>query len=391
MVIALEAGLNIESMRGIDYYIANVIEALSEVDAKNRYIVFSYFYRDYERKRIRLPQPRKPNFELCARRWPERLVHALEYGWGLPLIESLGLAGQDVAVYHAVGGGRLPHLRRAKGVVTFFDLSNEAFPKEGLPDPGKRISDPFTCDVARRADAIIATGDYTKRDLIRYYAIPDEKIEVIPTGVNIKVFRPVEDTGELKRIRERYALPESYFMLIGPYVPPRRTNAETTLKAFAEMKGAGETAGHKLVFVGSRGPELEGLLSRAGELGLGQDVHATGYVALDELPVLYGLSTAVVHPTSVEGFGYGLEVLASGATFVTSDLPGVLEAVGDAALTVPPKNAARLREAMRSVIAKPDVRRDLRRKGLERSARFAYPKIAERIMAVYERLGAGRE
>ena len=382
--IVLEVGLNADAMRGIDYYIANVVNALAGIDRVNRYAVFSYFFRDYRRKRARLPLPEGPNFEALVRRFPERWVRLVDRRWGLPLVQSVLLGGRRPDVYHVVGGGSLPHLSGPKSVVTFFDLAEEAFPHDGSrPEPGRRIHAPATFDIARRADCLLATGEYTKRDLMRYYGIPEGKIAVIPTGVNDQVFRPVRDPAALNRARERYRLPERYLMMIGPYQPPRRNNADVVFQAFAEMRRSGAAGGCRLVLVG-RGAEP--LREAAARLGLADAVQATGFVELADLPAIYALSSGVVHPTSVEGFGYGLEVLACGAALITSDLPGVVEAVADAALTVPPRAVEPLRQAMADLLGKPGLKEELVRRGLERAAGFSYQRVAERILGLYERL-----
>jgi glycosyltransferase involved in cell wall biosynthesis len=381
--VVLEAGLNADAKRGIDYYIENVVFALAEADRENRYTVFSYFFRDYARKRARLPAPAAPNFELAARRFPESLVRALEERRGIPLVEPL-LLGRRADVYHAVGGGRLPRLRRAKGVLTFFDLADETRAPD--KDPGRKISAPALLDAARRADRIVATGEQTKKNLMLYYGLPEAKIAVIPTGVNRRVFRPVEDARVVEHVRRRYGLPERHLMLIGPFVPPQRNNAEAVLKAFAAVRARGAAGDCALSLVGARGPGLDAVLARARALGLEDRTIATGYAALEDLPALYGSALALVHPTSAEGFGFGLEAMACGVPFVTSNLPGVVEAVGDAALTVPPADEARLAEALEAVLARPALRAELRAKGLARAAGFPYSMVAGKLLAVYESL-----
>lgn len=388
--IVLETGLNADFKRGIDYYVDNVVDGLAEVDRANEYTLFSYFWRDHARKAARLPHPANPNFRMAYRRFPESLVMKLDLERGWPLVERGLLAARRFDVYHMLSSGRLPHVRGAKTAVTFFDLVVEAHPLDGsAPDPGRRIADPYTCEYARRADCLVATGEQTKKDLMRFYGIPEEKIAVIPTGVNQKVFRVVDDAAELSRARARYRLPERYLMVIGPYVPAKRTNAASTLRAYAALHRAGKTAGHKLVFVGAPNPHLDELMALAEELGVRGECATTGYVALEDLAAVYALSGGVVHPTSIEGFGYGLEVLACGAPLITSNLSGVLEAVGGIALTVTPDDVPALERAMSDLISKPELRREMREKGLEKAARYSYTVIAERLIALYGRLARG--
>lgn len=388
--VAIEVGLNADFKRGIDYYVDNVVEGLSEVDRRNRYTLFSYFFRDHARKSARMPHPSNPNFETLYRRFPESLVTALDLKRGVPVVEQGLLGGRRFDVYHALSGGRLPHVRGAKTVVTFFDLMVETKPASGgAPDPGNRVSDPETFDYATRADCLVATGETAKKELMRYYAIPEEKIAVIPTGVNAKVFFEVSDPARRASARSRYGLPERYLMVIGPYVPAHRTNAESTLRAFANLHRAGRAEGRSLLFVGTPNDHLRKLLELAEELGVRGQCATTGYVALEDLAAVYSLSDGVVHPTSVEGFGFGLEVLACGAPFITSNLPGVLESVGGIALAVTPNDVPALENAMRELISRPELRREMREKGLARAARYSYVGIAERFVALYERLAAG--
>lgn len=385
--IVLELGLNADAKRGIDYYIENVVNALADLDGTNRYTLFAYFFRDYDRKRARLPLPDKPNFRKLIRRFPESIVRRVERGWKLPLIERLLLDGPPPDIYHVVGGGSLPILSMAKGITTFFDVSVEAFPPDGSqPAPGRKIWDAYNYDIAKRADCIIATGEYTRRDLKRFYDIPPEKVEIITTGVDLRIFHPIEDRARLERAAALYRLPPRFFMIIGPYVPPRRTNASFTLQAFARLKKRGLTKGVSLVLAGSPHPNLDALLEEARGLGLAEEVHATGYLPAEDLVAVYNLALAVVHPTSVEGFGFGNEVMACGTPFVTSDLPGVVEAVADAALTVPPCDADALEKALGRLLQEPGLPAELRRRGLERARNYAYPVIGRRILKLYSRL-----
>ncbi len=384
--VALEVGLNADVKRGIDYYTENMIRGIAEVDNSNRYTVFSYFFRDYARKCERLYVPNQPNFERLFRKFPDSIVDTWDVGWGVPVVEPLLLRGRRFSVYHMLSGGRLPHIKKAKTVVTFYDLMEETQPADGVVDPGRKISSPRTFDRASRADAIVATGATTKANLMRFYGLPGEKIEVIPTGVDLHLFRPIEDRSIRDQVRARYGLPARFMMSIGPFVPANRTNADVILRAFVTLCRDGLASDCQLVFVGAVNAHLKELLTQAAALGVSGRVFTTGYVSIEDLPVVYSLAEAVVHPTSIEGFGYGLEPLACGTPFITSDLPGVQESVGGVALCVPPRDVEAIQGAMQRVISDSGCRREMREKGLARAAAYSYPSIAARLVALYERL-----
>jgi len=384
--ILIEVGMNADGKRGIDYYTANVVNALAACDSKNRYTIFTYFFRDFDAKIARLPNPNRGNFEVVVRRVPERIVKPIEWGIHFPIIEKFLIPPKPYKIYHMLSGGSLPHLRTMKGIVTFFDLQVETMPDSPDAAPGVgKIADTFTYGVAKRADIIVATGTKTKENLMKYYGIPSKQIEIIHTGVNLGQFHPVEDPNSRERIRKKYSLPLRYIMTIGPYVPDWRTNADYVLEAFASLKNAGAAADCKLVFAGAVNDHVKRLLRKGEALGVRNDLFTPGFIDDEDLAGVYALSDAVVHPTSVEGFGYGIEVFACGVPFITSNLPGVLEAVGDCALTVPPQQTAPLADAIRKVIQDADLREEMRRKGLARAPNYSYERVAEKLVSLYER------
>jgi len=382
--VVLELALIADAKRGIDYYIDNVVGALAELDSRNRYTLFAYFFKGHAEKAARLPRPNRDNFETRYVRFPERLVRALDHRRGWPVAKAL-LGGRGPDVYHVLAGGCLPHVAGAKTIVTFFDLSDETIPKSGKPEPGKKISSPYTYELARRADLLIATSENLKKELIRYYALPESKIRVLTSGVDLKRFRPVTDPEALRKVRERYRLPERYLLVVGPYIPLFRTNADFIVRAFALLKD-GAAKGCSLVLIGSRGGPLESLLNLAEELGLRERIVTTGYVPIEDLPAIYTLALGCVHPTSVEGFGFGLEVMACGTPFIASTTAGNRESMGDAALSVPPQQVAPLSDAIKRLLEDEPLRRALREKGLSRAALFSYEEIARKLVAIYEEL-----
>lgn len=372
MDIVLGVGLNVAGKRGIDHFIENLVEWLAEADAQDRFTVFSYFFGDHAAKAARLPCPDRPNWSKRVPRVPERLVRALE-GRGIPVVQSL-LLGPKPALYHSLDGV-LPRLGGVTTLTTIYDLTFE----HGRA-PGD-FAHPAYREACLRSDALVAVSEATKRDLVALYGVDPAKVEVIPTGVNPRKLRPVDDPAT----RAKYRLPQRYVVLLGPFEP--RRNAEAVLAAAAAIRA--EASDFALALVGSDSPYRRGLEDKARALGLGGRLVPCGYVADADLPAVFSGALALVHPTRGEGFGtVSLEAMACGCPVVTSDIPPVVEAVADAAFTVGCDDGAALAARLAALVRDPALRAERRAKGLARASQFTYDRIAARTVDLYRRLGA---
>jgi glycosyltransferase involved in cell wall biosynthesis len=386
MDIVLGVGLNVAGKRGIDYYIDNLVEWLARLDARNHYTLSAYFFGDHAAKTARLPHPERPNFELRAARVPERLVDALERA-GVPAVKAFVLGGRTPDVYHALTG-MIPRLRGAKTVATVYDLGPERARRARADRTPGTYALPGYRNGLLRCDRLIAVSETTKRDLVEIYGADASKIDVIPTGVNPLKLKPVADPAVLADARRRYGLPERYVVLLGPFEP--RRNAEAVLEAAAAVRG--ERDDFALALVGADGPYRRGLEEKARALGLGGRVVACGYVREEDFAAVFSGALALAHPTRMEGFGtVSLEAMACGCPALTSSIPPVVEAVGDAAFTVAPDDRAALARALRELVSNPEERARRRAAGLARAALFSYDKLAARVLALYERLAAERK
>ena len=106
-------------------------------------------------------------------------------------------------------------------------------------------------------------------------------------------------------------------------------------------------------------------------------VHLVGHVEDEELPSLYSAARALLFPSLYEGFGLpALEAMACGTPVVASNTTGLAEAVGDAGLTVDPRSADELAEALRRVLDEEALRERLVAAGLARAAEFTWARTA---------------
>jgi glycosyltransferase involved in cell wall biosynthesis len=321
-------------------------------------------------RRADLPPPP----EGCAWR-PSRLserTHArLWHRLRLPVPVECWTGPLDL--FHATDFTLPPTLRRARTVLTIHDLAFERHPEETMPGMLGFLRSVVPRS-ARRADAIIAVSEATRRDLIDCYRLPPDRIAVIPHGVSTR-FSPVPADGEpgISALREKYRLPDDGFILTVGTLQPRKNHLRL-VQALAAMKHAAS-----LVIAGGSGWAYEAVRAEVSRLGLEQRVILAGFADDADLPVLYRAAAVFAYPALYEGFGLPvLEAMACGLPVVASNTSSLPEVAGDATLLVDPLDPAAIADALDRALGDSGLRADLAQRGLARAAEFTWVRAARR-------------
>ncbi len=352
---------------GITWYIYNLLAHLPPSD--HRYIAFLG-----ERKAEGL----FPQIDLRFSRLPtgNPLVRILWEQAVLPI----QLMREEIDLIHSLAFAQ-PLFTPRPGVVTIYDLSFLLFP-EGLNSWKQFYLRYITPYAARRSRRVIALSQSTKNDLSILFGIPEEKIEVIPCGVDPR-FRPLN--GDLvSRFRQRRGLPAQMILFVGTI--EQRKNVSLLLEAYAQIK---KDIPHALVLTGAKGWGADGVFAQAERLGLADLIFA-GYVEQEELPLWYNAADLLAYPSLYEGFGLPpLEAMASGTPVLTSNTSSLPEVVGDAGVLVDPQNADEIARAMLKVLRDKGLQEEMRKRGIERAKRFTWQGAAEETVRVYEEVMRG--
>jgi glycosyltransferase involved in cell wall biosynthesis len=153
------------------------------------------------------------------------------------------------------------------------------------------------------------------------------------------------------------------------------------LEAVAEVR---KKQSVKLTVIGE--PKKNGIITKlVARLGIGDIVHFTGRIQNEEFADYYAKSTIAVVPSVYEGFGIpAVEAMACGVPLITTSGGALPEVVGDAAMIVPPADAAALTKAITFLFNNSDQRKKLAQAGLERvNSVFSWPKAAQEVVDVY--------
>jgi glycosyltransferase involved in cell wall biosynthesis len=372
--IAIDAHSVGTQLAGNETYATNLIEALAEIDSTNQYTLYVT-----QREAVDRFRNRWPNFSV-ARTLPHTpLVR-------IPLTLSAELRRHPVDVLHVQFTA--PPLAPCPLVVSIHDLSFEH-----LPETFKRRSRAQLRLTVRRsakkAARILTLSESVRADIIATYGIPSERITAIPLAAPSH-FGPVIAEKELQRVRHTYGIEGDYILSVGSIQP--RKNLTRLVRAYLCLRA--ERPGvklPKLVLVGKQAWLYDETLRAIAESGVGNQILVTGYVSETDLPALYSAATCFVYPSYFEGFGLPpLEAMKCGSPVIVGNRTSLPEVVGDAGLLVDPFDEGEIAAALARLIDNPELRNELRVKGLKRANSFSWQTTAQRTLEVYQQVAAAR-
>ncbi len=364
--VALDAHMVGEQETGNETYLVNLIRGLAEVDTATSYLLYSP-----HPAALRACGPLPANFAI-RRVWPSPAP--LRIPVGLPARTVRDQADVLHVTYIA------PPVIPAAVVATVHDISFALFP-EAFSPRDRWILSTLVPRTLRRAEAVITVSEHSRREIVRQYSTPEDKITVVYQPVS-PAFRPIEPSA-VDAVSARFGFARAYILAVGNLQP--RKNLSRLLHAYAMLRQQGAYTG-QLVLVGKSKWQGSHLVDLVRRLGLQREVVFTGYVAEDELAALYNGADVFVYPSLYEGFGLPpLEAMACGCPVVASDSSSLPEVIGDAGMTVDPLSTSALAAAIERLLCDDALRQALVGRGLARAEQFSAASFAAATQAVYER------
>ncbi|MCX6049366.1 MAG: glycosyltransferase family 1 protein [Chloroflexi bacterium] len=278
----------------------------------------------------------------------------------------------------------LPLTTAKPGVVTVHDLSFVRMPEKLRL--AKRLYLARLCQASvTKAAHVIAVSQQTADDLMGYFDVAARKISVVHNGVTA-AFTP-GTPQQAAQFRTDRALPERFLLYVGTLEP--RKNLTLLIKAFAQWRSqaSAEDRSLKLILAGAKGWFYTEIFQWVKTLGLEQDVLFPGFIPDADLPAWYRAAEGFVYPSLLEGFGLPvLEAMACGTPVLCSQIPSLLEIIGDSALTFPAHDEAALAASLALLINQSALRVALRQKGLAQARNFSWQRTAQATIAVYNQI-----
>jgi D-inositol-3-phosphate glycosyltransferase len=239
-------------------------------------------------------------------------------------------------------------------------------------------------EIAHRADRVICASEDEMEMLARLYAVPPAAVAVVPCGVDLDTFRPMNKV----EVRRRLGLPSEPVVLFVGRIEPLK-GIDILLRAAAQL---GEDIHFCLVIVGGdetvqrEKRELERL---AAELGIAGRVTFLAAVDHDMLPLFYNAADVCVVPSYYESFGLvALEAMACGTPVVASRVGGLQGTVRDSetGYLIPWRCPEPFAERLELLLENEELQRNLGQSARAVAEGYAWPYIAEQVEAVYDEL-----
>ncbi len=358
---------------GIGTYVRNLVRELAEIDRVNTYFVITGpTGRDLLK---RLPE----NFHVSIQRSPVYSIRELfTLSWHLLRLK--------VDLYHATHYV-MPLVVPCRSVVTIHDIIHLLYP-EFLPN---RLAFLYAERMIRRSlqrgDRIISVSRNTRSDLMSYFQVDGDKIEVVYNGIEDD-FRQVLPSEDLERWMRNLGLERPYLLFVGN--PKPHKNLDNVVKAYARALQLHDFP-HRLVCVGDRGGLEFKIRQRASQLGIDERILLLGHVAQEALPAIYQGAAAFLYPTLYEGFGLPVvEAMASRVPVITSNTSALKEIAAGYADLVNPLDVEAMAQAIVRTVSDTDHRRSLRKLGQRRADEFHWRQAAGKTLEIYRQaLGDG--
>ena len=277
----------------------------------------------------------------------------------------------------------VPPKVKGKSVVTVHDMVYKAFP-ETVRARTKYMLDTGLKKSMKRADIIVTDSEFSKTEIIKYFPQYQDKIRVVPCGVDLNKFHPCNDTDKIERVRKDFETGEEYFLYLGTIEP--RKNLERLIEAYAEFVKNTDNPPN-LVLAGGKGWLYDSIYAKAEKLGIEKKVIFTKYIPSEDINALMCGAVAFVFPSIYEGFGMPpLEAMACGVPVLTSGEASLPEVTGDSAVIVDAYSVNSIAEGLERIYSDRNLRERLSREGSERAEKFTWEKSAEILYKVYREL-----
>ncbi|MGH6850674.1 MAG: glycosyltransferase family 4 protein [Methylocella sp.] len=240
----------------------------------------------------------------------------------------------------------------------------------------------------KRADRIVTTTEFSRREIMRILQVPSEKIVVVPHGVRTE-FTERLSAARISDVCTRYGIGQPYILSLNDIHP--RKNLEGLVEAFGRLKSRSGLP-HQLVIAGRSLWPYPEFYRRVESSQFADDIRVLGYVPSEDVLALYQGAGLFVYPSFYEGWGLQVhEAMIAGVPVTVANNTTLPEIAGDAADTFDPHDIGDMSQSMERILTDTALRDTLIVRALERVKRYSWREAAEATVAACASFGLSEE
>ncbi len=358
---------------GLGNYSRDTIRVVSKNFIDNKYYIYTSNNSKNERlnfinsnKNIYIKTPKNLFYKSFDFLWRSKKVIA-------------DLLNDEIDIYHGLSN-EIPYGIEATGIktiVTIHDLIFIRYPNLFNAFDRYIYFKKFK-SACERANKIIAVSQQTKKDIIKFFNISEEKITVIYQGCN-NIFQKEIAIEKQNLVAEKYNLPNKFLLYVGTI--EERKNLLSLLKAIKKIPK------QKLVVVGNGKNYKKKCLKYIQVNNLEKNILFINNLSLNEIRAIYAKAEIMIYPSIFEGFGIPiLEALFSKVPVITSKDGCFSEAGGPHTSYINPLSSEDIKNAILKIQSSNEIKNKMTSKGYAYAQNFTDEKIAFNLMNLYKSL-----
>jgi glycosyltransferase involved in cell wall biosynthesis len=341
---------------GLKQYFQTLFRELLERDAEHEYIFFWYGHNAEELE------------ALGTDRWRRHAVLLEDQRQVLDHLDRIDL-------YFCPFGALYPRPVPRPAVMTLVDIQEVFYPEFFTPADryARELHFPGS---TRMADRVITISEFSRRTLIEHHRLPPARVSVVYLCADERYARSAE-------VARPPVAPLPARFILYPANLWKHKNHELLLRALRRLRQERRLR-LDLVLTGFGQDASSPIMAVAEAHGVRDQVHALGYLAVEELAYLYRRAEMLVFPSLFEGFGMPLvEAMAAGCPVVAARATSIPEVVGNAAELFDPTSPDALAAAIERVAGDEAWKETLRARGHGRAREFSATRMAEEHRAAF--------
>ncbi len=337
MKIGFDAKRIFHNWRGLGNYSRDLVLGLKSLYPENEYLLFTPNYEhpdaikfEHEFGKNNIITPEKFFYKNFPSIWRRSLAKVS--------------SAYEIDLFHGLSH-EIPHglkKRGIKSVVTIHDLIFLRYP-EYFPWIDRKVYFSKIRHAVNSSDTVIAICEQTKNDLIRYFNVNPQKVEICYQSCNEKFQSGPVLSCEVDSIMDKFHITKNYFLYVGAL--EERKNILNLIEGFSYFGTSRD-----LIIVGKDRKYKENIELKIKQCNLDNNVRILTNVTTNELHALYSGADLFCFPSFFEGFGIPIiESMFCGTPVLTSNGSCFPEVGGNGAIYIDPNSPIEIAKAMHKV------------------------------------------